>query len=293
MGLRPGDGVLFLAHGTVSDVEDIPQFLSRIRGGRPVSPELAAETRRRYELIGRSPLLDITNAQAAALEARLRVPVFVGMRLWDPSIASALDRAKTRGVRRLCVLPLAPYSVHVYARAAAETAAKLDGSPELIPVPPYGTHPALIRAHADRIQQVLRAAPDGARLILTAHSLPLVALRAGDPYEKLVSDSAQAVNERLGQSGELAFQSQGADGGEWLGPTLREALEDARRANVPGVVVAPFGFLAEHVETLYDLDHEASGWARELSLPYARVPALGTDEALIDAFENLAREALV
>src|SRR5688572_24418045 len=122
MGLRPGDGVLLLAHGTVSDLGQISAFLGRIRHGRPAPPELVAETRRRYELIGRSPLLDVTEAQALALEARLGVPVFVGMRLWDPSIAGAIERAVLRGVRRLCVLPVAPYSVHVYFRSAQEAA---------------------------------------------------------------------------------------------------------------------------------------------------------------------------
>src|SRR5262245_43476234 len=102
MGLRPGDGVLMLAHGTVSNLEEIPAFLGRIRHGRPASPELVKETQRRYALIGRSPLLDVTRAQAGALEARLGIPVFVGMRLWDPSIGEAIEHASLRGVRRLC-----------------------------------------------------------------------------------------------------------------------------------------------------------------------------------------------
>jgi protoporphyrin/coproporphyrin ferrochelatase len=293
MGLRTGDGVLLLAHGTVANTQEIPGFLARIRHGRSVPPELMSETRRRYELIGRSPLLDITNAQGAALEARLGVPVFVGMRLWDPSIAQAIERAQARRVRRLCVLPVAPYSVHVYQRAAEDAAATFPEAPELIAVPPYGTHPALVRAHAEVILPALEKAPAGSRLILTAHSLPLIALRAGDPYRELVQASATAVAAALGVPAELAFQSQGADGGDWLGPTLRQALEVARASSAPGVVVAPFGFLAEHVETLYDLDHEAASWAGELGLAFVRARALGTDAQLIDAFENLAREALV
>ncbi|HEY3495244.1 MAG TPA: ferrochelatase [Polyangiaceae bacterium] len=293
MSARPDDGVLLLAHGTVSNLEEIPQFLDRIRHGRPASPELVAETRRRYALIGHSPLLDVTNEQARALEARLGIPVFVGMRLWEPSIAGAIERASLRGVRRLCVLPVAPYSVHVYFRAAQQAATGIPAAPELVPVPPYGTHPALVRAHADAILPSLQRAPAGSRLILTAHSLPTAALRAGDPYQEQVTASARAVSERIARNAELAFQSQGADGGDWLGPTLRAALEAARAAGNPGVVVAPFGFLAEHVETLYDLDHEARGWAEELALPFERVPALGTDAGLIDAFENLALAALV
>jgi ferrochelatase len=293
MGLRPGDGVLLLAHGTVANTEEIPRFLTRIRHGRSVPTELVNETRRRYELIGRSPLLDITNAQAAALESRLGVPVVVGMRLWDPPISEAIVAAQQRGVRRLCLLPVAPYSVHVYEKAAREAAAALGEPPELVTVRPYGTHPALVRAHCDVILPALEKAPARARLILTAHSLPLIALRAGDPYRELVEASARAVAETAGVTAQLAFQSQGADGGDWLGPSLRQALEEARAASAPGVVVAPFGFLAEHVETLYDLDHEAARWAAVLGLPFVRARALSTDAPLIDAFENLAREALV
>jgi ferrochelatase len=190
-------------------------------------------------------------------------------------------------------LPVAPYSVHVYVRAAEQAAAAIAGAPELVAVPPYGTHPALVRAHADAILPSLHRATAGSRRILTAHSLPTAALRAGDPYERLVQASAHAISERIARNAELAFQSQGADGGDWLGPTLRAALEAARAAGAPGVVVAPFGFLAEHVETLYDLDREARAWADELSLPFERVPALGTADGLIDAFENLALAALV
>ena len=293
MGFLAGDGVLLLAHGTVANLEEIPAFLSRIRHGRPASPELVAETQRRYALIGRSPLLEVTNAQAHALEERLGIPVLVGMRLWEPSIAGAIERATLRGVRRLCVLPVAPYSVHVYFRAAEQAAAAVPNAPALVAVQPYGTLPALVRAHADAILPSLQRAPAGSRLILTAHSLPSAALRAGDPYETLVRESAHAVSEQIARNAELAFQSQGADGGDWLGPTLRAALEAARAADAPGVVVAPFGFLAEHVETLYDLDREARGWADELSLAFERVPALGTADGLIDAFENLALAALV
>jgi len=249
------------------------------------------ETRRRYALIGGSPLLRITEEQAAGLERRLGQPVLVGMRLADPGIEAALARAEELEITRLTVLPLAPFSVHVY-MAAAEAARSrrlADGAtpPELVPVSPWGSYPLLVRAHAAAIRPSLK--PD-ARLILTAHSLPLVALRGGDPYERLVRESAEAIGRELGVPFELAFQSQGADGGEWLGPSLRAALEATRAAGVARVVLAPFGFLSEHVETLYDLDIEARGWCNELGLELTRVPALGASSALIDALVAVVKD---
>ena len=108
------DGVLLVAHGTVERLDEMPAFLQRIRHGRPASPELVAELVRRYQAIGGSPLLEITRRQAAALAERLGLSVLVGMRLWNPSVESALREAAERGLARLVVLPLAPFSVHVY-----------------------------------------------------------------------------------------------------------------------------------------------------------------------------------
>ena len=283
-------GVLLTSHGTVRDLDEIPGFLARIRAGRPVPPALVEETRRRYALIGGSPLLRVTQEQAALVERRTRLPTLVGMRLADPSLDEALERAEELGLTRLVVVPLAPYSVHVYA-AAAEAARqrRLEQGgkpPELTAVEPWGTHPRLVAAHAEAIRARLKPA---SRLILTAHSLPLVALRGGDPYDRLVRESAAALGRDLDAPYELAFQSQGADGGEWLGPSLRQALESARAAGVKRVVLAPFGFLSEHVETLYDLDIEARGWCHELGLELDRVPALGLAPGLVDTLVELVK----
>ena len=253
------DGVLLVAHGTVENLDDLPAFLTRIRRGRPAPEGLAEELRRRYEAIGGSPLLELTSAQARALQERLGLPVFVGMRLWDPSVESILREAARRGIERLCVLALAPFSVHVYwdaaVRALESIVSDFSGkAPELVKAEPYGTHPAFVKAHAQRIGSSLGDRP---ALILTAHSLPSAVLRAGDPYETLAAESAHAIGQALEHDYMLAFQSQGADGGEWLGPALRPTLERLRAEGRTRVVLAPFGFLAEHVETLYDLDIEA------------------------------------
>jgi ferrochelatase len=123
MAFGPRDGILLVAHGTVSDLDDLPAFLERVRHGRPPSAELVAELRRRYETIGGSPLLEATREQAAALARLLGVPVLVGMRLWHPLVEASLTSAANLGLSRLVVVPVAPFSVHVYARRFQKSSA--------------------------------------------------------------------------------------------------------------------------------------------------------------------------
>jgi ferrochelatase len=286
-------GVLLTAHGSVEDLDELPAFLARIRHGRPAPPELVSEVRRRYEAIGGSPLLGITEYQGAALSMRLGVPVFVGMRLSYPELGDALKRALERGVHRLCVLPLAPYSVHVYHEAARHAAEALKGTLELVPVAPFGSSPELVSAHASAISKHLDALPrDGVELVLTAHSLPASVVAAGDPYQTEFENSARAIAVKLGRPAQLAYQSQGFGGGAWLGPDLKSVLEAARARGTAHVVIAPVGFLADHVETLYDLDIEAKAWAADLGLQFTRVPALNAASELVEALARTVERAL-
>lgn len=297
MGLGALDGVLLVAHGTVENLDDMPEFLANIRHGRPASPELVAELRRRYAAIGGSPLLTITRAQATDLARHLGVPVLVGMRLFRPSVEQALYGAAELGLERLCLLPLAPFSVHVYwaaAQRSLEAARRELGArtPKLVACEPWGLEPEFIDAHASQIEPLLGEAPEGkTELVLTAHSLPLRAIQSGDPYAAQVEACARAIGERLGRGYRLAYQSQGADGGEWLGPDLPSILIAARQAGKSRVVLAPFGFLADHVETLYDLDIDAQRLANELSLELYRVPALNVHGKLTRALAAVAERA--
>ena len=288
------EGVLLVAHGTVSNLDDLGEFVLRIRRGRPAPPGLVDELRHRYEKIGGSPLLELTRAQARALEEKLGAPVFVAMRLWKPGVEDVL-KGEARGLSRLCVLPLAPFSVQVYfeaARRALELVkSELDPIPELVPVPAWGTHPDFVEAYAARIRVALGRMPD-AEVLLTAHSLPMAVIRGGDQYGAEVQACADAIAERLGRPCRLAYQSQGADGGEWLGPDVRSTFEDLARSERRQVVLAPIGFLAEHVETLYDLDVEAQGWAKELGLTLERIAALDADPLLVSALADVAGKAL-
>lgn len=294
--LRAGDGVLLVAHGTVTDLDDLPEFLARIRRGRPAPPELVQELRHRYEAIGGSPLLDITREQGQALARRLELPVLIAMRLWHPTVEEVLGAAVGLGLRRLCVLPLAPFSVHVYFEAAQRSLDSIRGelgerAPELVPSEPWGTEPEFVRSWAEAIARA-RGPGDESPVVLTAHSLPTRAIAAGDPYEAQVRACADAVARSVGGSCTVAFQSAGAGGGEWLGPDLSVMLRELAQRGERRVVVAPIGFVAEHVETLFDLDVEAARQARELGLELARAPVPNTDPGLIEALARVAERAL-
>lgn len=294
MALGANDGVLLVAHGTVSTIEDLPDFLLKIRRGRPAPPELVRELEHRYEAIGGSPLLELTRKQATALARQLDTPVLVGMRLWHPFVEEVLRVAPGLKLRRLVVLPVAPFSVQIYHQAAERSLEAVrgelgDAAPRLVEVEPWGTEPAFVQAWADRIRPSLS---DDSELLLTAHSLPTRVIQMGDKYAEQVEECAQAIGTALGRPYRLAYQSQGADGGDWLGPELEETLGDIAQTGSRRVVLAPIGFLAEHVETLYDLDIEAAGWAKQLGLDLVRVRALDDDPGLIRAMANVVRRAL-
>lgn len=285
------DAILLSAHGTVRDVSELPAFLTRIRRGKPPTPELLEEVTRRYRHIGRSPLLDNTQALARALEAELGVPVVVGMRLWDPSIQSALAEAKARGATRVLSLPLAPQSVHVY-HAAARTS--LPEGVSLVEVPPWGDEPLLLDAFSRVVDEALAKTAKDAALVLSAHSLPLAVLRSGDPYERDVRAMCSALTKRRGEDRtvRVAFQSQGLDGGEWLGPTLEDTLRSLAATGRKHVVLAAVGFLSDHVETLYDLDVDAQKLARDLGIELVRARSLDASPDLVAALAGVARGEL-
>jgi ferrochelatase len=219
------------------------------------------------------------------------------MRFWAPLVPDVLRDLTKTGVREICVLPVAPFSVHVYVGVVADALSALEAEgltvPRLVAVQPYGEEPALIRAHVSKIAPLLAGrSQTETELILTAHSLPVRAIESGDPYQAQFEASARAVASALGWPARIAYQSEGEGGGAWIGPTLGATLTAAHAAGKGTVVVAPVGFLADHVETLYDLDVEAAASARALGLGFLRARALGDDAALVDALAGLVRRAL-
>jgi ferrochelatase len=306
------DAVLLVGHGTVTNLDDLPEFLKRIRRGIPAGPELLATVRAHYEAIGDSPLQRVTADQARALERQLGIPVLIAMRMWHPTIEEVLSSLRERPPRRLCVLPAAPFSVHIYATAVSDALRELrpgfaGGPPELFPVAPWGLEPAFIAAHAERIAAFIAAEAAGqpARsaapaneavaqpaIVATAHSLPESVIVAGDPYQRDFQQCVERLSQKLGRHCHIAFQSQGASGGKWLGPDVRTVLQGLKGRGVTEVLLAPVGFLTDHLETLYDLDIDAAAWAAELGLRFSRVPALNDHPGLIDAMVGVVQRAL-
>ncbi|WP_437716595.1 ferrochelatase [Sorangium sp. So ce448] len=291
--------VLLSCHGTVERLDDLPAFVTNIRRGRPAPPEVIDEVRRRFQAIGGSPLMRITQAQADALAARLGLPVAIAGRLWHPYPAEVLGALHRSGVKRVVSLPLAPQSVDVY-HAVVREAASEQGGMEVRCVPAWGLEPALIDAFVEVIDEALARIPEEGRakvaVILSAHSLPQRIIAAGDPYERQFRAMAAEVERRIAARGNpvlVAFQSQGMTGDAWLGPDLRSTFDGLAARGVREALIAPIGFVADHVETLYDLDVEAQVFAREAGLArLSRAPAVNTRPRFIDALEALVRREL-
>jgi ferrochelatase len=285
-------GVLLLAHGTPESLDQMPEYLTRVRGGRAPSPELIAEMTSNYAAIGgRSPLTELTEAQARALAEELggATPVYVGMRNWRPYIAEALEAARRDSIDEVVAVPLAPQysrlSVGKY-REAVEAAA---GTLVVRFVDSWHDHPSLLDAFAERVREALLS---GARdlVLFTAHSLPVRVVAEGDPYPDQVKATAAGVAERL-SLGEwrIAYQSAGRTPEPWLGPSLEEAIAAAAAEGRTRVLVVPVGFVCDHTEILFDVDVQAQAFARARGVDLARSGSLNTAPAFIRALADVVR----
>jgi ferrochelatase len=283
--------VIVMAYGSPSRAEDIPAYFADIRGGRPVSREAVEELIERYRRIGGgSPLNEVTEAQRAALERELGIPVYAGMKHWQPRIADAAAAALADGAERVVGLVLAPHysgmSIGGY-RDRLENA--LDGSAELRFVESWHDHGPFLDVLADRIRDA------DAHVVFTAHSLPARILAAGDPYRDQLLETSRLVAERAGVPADrwsFAFQSASETGEPWLGPDILEELDRLDAAGVTKVLVAPVGFVADHLEILWDIDVEARERAAILGLELDRIPSLNDDPAFIRALVDLVRPAI-
>jgi ferrochelatase len=274
-------GVLVLAHGTPARREDIADFYTRIRRGRPPTDEELAELSRRYEAIGGlSPFAARTTAQVVGIAAALDADKYVvrlGQKFADPFIADAVAELIDAGVERIVGVVLAPHdspAVDDYAARAEEAVA---GRVPLDVVRSWHAEPALIELLADRVREVWI---DGALLAITAHSLPLAALGDDTSYGDALEQTARLVAEQANVTNYgIAWQSAGLSGGRWLDPSLLDVLREEAGAGTPAVVVCPAGFTSEHLEIAYDLDIEAATLANELGIGFARTRSLDDDPA--------------
>ena len=293
--------ILLLAHGSPDSPAGVPEFMRYITGGRPVPDSVIQEITHRYSLIGKSPLTEITMQQAEGLQARLGLPVYVGMRNWKPFIAEAIRDMMAKGVDQVVAICLAPQnsstSVGLYRKALM---AELKPGISVQFVESWHDHPLLVQAFAERLEPVWRQASKelGAPVpvIFTAHSVPMRTIQAGDPYEKQTKETARLVGGKIaGLSPELqhfAFQSQGMSGGPWLGPTVESAMLELKKQGHEGVVIAPIGFVCDHVEVLYDIDIGFREFAREQGLKMWRPESLNASPTFIGALAKLASTEL-
>jgi ferrochelatase len=282
------DAVVLMAYGSPAEPDDVRPYLEDVRGGRPVSDEAVEELAERYRRIGgRSPLDDVTEAQRAALERELGMPVFVGMKHWRPRIAEAVEAALAAGATRIVGLVLAPHysrlSIGEYRERLEEA---LGGRAELVLVESWHDEPALVEVLAERVRGT------DAWVVFTAHSLPERILADGDPYREQLLETSRLVAERAGlERWSFAFQSASATGEPWLGPDVLEELERLRADGVGKVLVAPVGFVSDHLEILWDLDVEAREKAEELRIELSRIESLNDDPAFVRALANVVERA--
>jgi ferrochelatase len=295
--------VLLLAHGTPESLDQIPEYLRNVTGGRPMPESVVEEIRHRYSLIGSSPLTELTLQQGQLLSEALDLPVYVGMRNWKPYIADVVRQMRGDGITSAVVICLAPQnsrtSVGLYRRAAFAEAA---GAIEMDFIEGWADHPLLAQAFAERLQPVWQdlSARIGsmAPVVFTAHSVPCKTIQASegpaDPYPveaKRTAANVAALLAPLGLTSAdwfFAFQSQGMSGATWIGPTVEDTLTAVRQQGYSAVVIQPIGFLCDHVEILYDIDIAFRDFAARIGLEVVRPQSLNDSKLLTAALEDLA-----
>ena len=298
---HPFDAVLIVSFGGPQGPEEIRPFLQNVLRGRRIPPDRVEQVAHHYELFGGvSPLTALTARQADALRARLEarglaLPVYVGMRNWQPFLHDTLRTMSADGVRHaIGVIAAAHHSYSgctQYRYNVMQARSETPAAPHVIYAGDWHTHPGFIAAAADRIQHARASLPaehrDHARVIFTAHSIPL-AMAHVDTYQRELRESAAAVAAALGiDDWALVYQSRsGRPQDPWLEPDINEYLRLARVQGVQAVILSPLGFVCDHIEVLYDLDIEAKTTCEEVGLAMARAASVNDHPRFIDALAD-------
>jgi len=283
-----GAAVVLMAYGSPDRIEDVPAYYADIRGGRPIAPEHLEDLVARYRALGiedSNPLNEITERTRAALEAELGLPVFTGMRHWQPRIADAAERALAGGARTILGLVLAPhYSSLSIEKYREQLAAAVGDRAELRFVERWGSEPGFVELLADRVHGT------NAHVVFTAHSLPARILAEGDPYQAELFETARLVAERAAiGSWSFSYQSESPTGEPWLGPDILDHLGELAEDGIEAVLVCPVGFVADHLEIRQDIDTEAVQRADELGLALSRIEMPNDDPAMIRVLAGILR----
>jgi ferrochelatase len=306
-------GVLAMSYGTARGLDDVEAYYTHVRRGRPPTPELLHELTERYRAIGgRSPLIEITEAQVSGLEKLLNESeaadggprefrAYHGMKHQRPYLEDVVGEMAADGVERAVGLVLAPhysrFSVGEYVDRVERAMDERTHRPQFTFVRSYATHPAFVAFVAERVAEARDRLDERVRedapVVFSAHSLPERILAAGDPYPDELADTADAVGAYLGlASYRTAWQSAGRTGEPWLGPDLTDVLRELAQEGVPAVVSCPVGFVCDHLEILYDVDIEAQAVAREVGLTLVRTESPNDDPRFLAALADVIRDHL-
>jgi ferrochelatase len=283
--------VVLMAYGSPERLDDVPAYYADIRGGRPVAPEHLADLVERYRRLGieeANPLNAITEETRAALERRLGLPVFSGMKHWHPRIAEAADRAVATGADVVVGLVLAPhYSRLSIAGYRDQLTVALAERAALAFVDSWHDEPGFVELLADRVRGTT------AYVVFTAHSLPARILAEGDPYREQLLETSRLVAAAAGlDDWSFSFQSESPTGEPWLGPDILDHLAELHAGGVDHVLVCPVGFVSDHLEIRWDIDAEAMERARELGVRLERIEMPNADPAFVDVLAAVVHRAL-
>jgi ferrochelatase len=283
--------VVLMAYGSPERLADVPAYYADIRGGRPIKPEHLDDLVDRYRRLGiedSNPLNAITEETRAGLERALDLPVFTGMKHWEPHIADAADRAVATGATTVAGLVLAPhYSRLSIAGYRDQLEGALAGRSALEFVESWYDDPGLVAFLADRVRGTT------AHVVFTAHSLPARILDEGDPYKDQLLETSQLVADAAGvDDWSFSFQSESPTGEPWLGPDILDHLADLSAQGHDDVLVCPVGFVSDHLEIRWDIDTEAQERARELGLRLDRIEMPNADARFVEVLAEIVRTAL-
>jgi ferrochelatase len=277
-----------MAYGSPERIADVPAYYADIRGGRPIAPEALVARYRRLGIEDANPLNAITERTRAALEAELSLPVFTGMKHWQPRIVEAADGAVAGGADTVVGLVLAPHysrlSIAGYRRLLEEG---LGGRAELRFVDSWHDDDAFVGLLAEKVRGT------SAHVVFTAHSLPARILLEGDPYQDQLLATSRAVAERAAlDRWSFSYQSESPTGEEWLGPDILDHLADLHADGIQDVLVCPVGFVSDHLEIRWDIDTEAQERAHELGMTLSRVEMPNDEPAFVSVLAGIVRRQL-
>lgn len=293
------NAVLLLAYGGPNALDDIPAYLRAVRGGQLTSPSLLEEITQRYQLIGgRSPLLDITRRLAAQLQQAIGLPVYVGMRHWHPYINKTVQQMTREGIHHAVAICMTPHystlSIGAYHTQLDEALQGVALTADF--VESWHTQPHYIEGITSNVRETLAQfsaqVQPTVKVIFTAHSLPV---SAREPYESQLRETAQLVAQALGLPDArwmLCYQSKPRASGDWLEPQIEKLVLQLAQAGERHLLVAPIGFVADHVEVLHDIDIALREIARANNLQLERTPMLNDSPALVAALTDLIHERI-